>query len=454
MQTQAQSEWCRGLYLDDTPAVVAFTGSGGKTTCGEALAAQAARLGKRVIVTTTTKIRVPPRALDPSSAAQVEAALAERPEPLFIGTAAADGRKMHGPAPPLLDAIIAARCADRVVIEADGSRGASVKGYREGEPVLPAHVDRLCVMVGADAVGAHRDGPLVHRPDTLWARLGLRDAAPLTARDVARALLEQPAYLEGASRYAASIVINKVDDAAAADRAAALIDALGPHAAARGVVQILLRGSAVGGGLAAAWQRPARTAVTGVVLAAGASTRFGACKQTAELNGAPMIVSSLRPLLDSALARIVVVVGHGGTAVMEAVRSHLHDPRLVFVTNPSPEHGLASSIAAGVGALSGEDGVLLALADMPFVQAATIHRLLDVFAHGRHDIVAPVSAGRRGHPVLFDRRFFASLCALKGDMGASPLLRRHAADVQSVRVHDDGVWLDVDTPSAPMAHAP
>lgn len=438
----------RALDLGSEPTVVAFTGSGGKTTCSEGLATEAAALGKRVIVTTTTKIRVPPHALAPRSVDDVREALATTQGPLFVGVVAEDGKKMRGLAPDLLDAIIEARCADLTVIEADGSRGASVKGYRPEEPVLPAHVDRLCVVVGPDAVGADRASPLVHRPDVLWPLLGLSEDARLTAELVARALLEQPSYLGGARRFATSILVNKVDDAPTLTRARALVDALAPHLTARGVTQVLARGQALDGGVTVLWRRPARRAVHAVLLAAGASTRFGGLKQTAPVDGSPMIVASLRALLATPVTQVVVVLGHGRHEVEAAARAVVSDPRVAYVVNPHPDEGLSRSLAVGVGAVPLADGVLVALGDMPWIVPETLRRLLDVFADDVRDIVAPVHDGRRGHPVIFSPRFADALAALNGDVGAAPLVRRFAADLRSVEVEDPGVLRDVDDPSA------
>ncbi|MDP6017147.1 MAG: hypothetical protein QGI32_13705, partial [Candidatus Latescibacteria bacterium] len=60
-------------------------------------------------------------------------------------------------------------------------------------------------------------------------------------------------------------------------------------------------------------------------------------------------------------------------------------------------------------------------------------------------IVAPVSRGRRGNPVLFSHGFRQQLLALEGDRGAGGLLARYAASVVEVEVDDDGIFTDVDT---------
>jgi len=59
--------------------------------------------------------------------------------------------------------------------------------------------------------------------------------------------------------------------------------------------------------------------------------------------------------------------------------------------------------------------------------------------------VAPTCRGKVGNPVLWDRRFFPEMAGLTGDMGARPLLERHADHVAYVELGDDAVLRDFDT---------
>jgi molybdenum cofactor cytidylyltransferase len=72
------------------------------------------------------------------------------------------------------------------------------------------------------------------------------------------------------------------------------------------------------------------------------------------------------------------------------------------------------------------EAVVFLLADMPRVSASTIRRLIGAHRDSLAPIVAPVGEGRRGNPVLFDRRAFPALHALTGDQGGRSLLDRWA----------------------------
>ncbi|MEJ0047378.1 MAG: NTP transferase domain-containing protein [Rhodospirillales bacterium] len=91
--------------------------------------------------------------------------------------------------------------------------------------------------------------------------------------------------------------------------------------------------------------------------------------------------------------------------------------------------------------------MLVCLGDMPLVTPSLLNRLLEAYDpdEGRL-IVVPTHQGKRGNPVVWDRRFFAEMAALTGDTGARALLLRHAEQVAEVEVESDAVLRDFDTP--------
>jgi molybdenum cofactor cytidylyltransferase len=86
---------------------------------------------------------------------------------------------------------------------------------------------------------------------------------------------------------------------------------------------------------------------------------------------------------------------------------------------------------------------------MPLVTATAIDRLIAAFnpLEGRA-ICVPTWNGKRGNPVLWDRRFFAAMADLAGDVGAKHLIGEHAELVAEVAMSDDAILTDIDTPEA------
>jgi len=187
--------------------------------------------------------------------------------------------------------------------------------------------------------------------------------------------------------------------------------------------------------------------VAGVVLAAGRSSRMGTTnKLLADIQGLPMVRRVAETALLAGLDPVVVVVGHDA----DQVRSALDGLPVRLAANPDHAQGLSTSVRVGIGAVGeGVEGAMVLLGDMPWVSLADIRALMDAFspAEGR-SICVPVAGGRRGNPVLWSARHFAALRRLEGDVGARRLLAEPGDGVYEVRVPDDGVLRDIDTPEA------
>jgi molybdenum cofactor cytidylyltransferase len=183
-----------------------------------------------------------------------------------------------------------------------------------------------------------------------------------------------------------------------------------------------------------------------VVLAAGQSRRMGEQnKLTAELAGAAMVRRSVEAIVQSDASPVVVVTGFEPEKVQQALAGM--DVR--YAHNPRYADGLSTSLGAGLDAIEGElDAVVVCLADMPLIQPDVINRLLAAYdpLEGR-EICVPTWSGKRGNPVLFDKRFFVEMRAVKGDVGARHLLGENEDSICEVPVQAHAVLEDVDSPA-------
>ncbi len=192
---------------------------------------------------------------------------------------------------------------------------------------------------------------------------------------------------------------------------------------------------------------PRAPRIGALVLAAGRSTRMGAAnKLLAEVDGVPMVGRAVDAALASQAAEAVVVTGHDA----DRVRAALAGRRVTLIHNPDYATGMSTSLQRGLASFgAGVDGVIVCLADMPRVSAATLDRLIAAFdpVEGRA-ICVPTWNGKRGNPVLWARRFFAEMSEIQGDTGARHLIGEHADLLCEVAMADDAVLIDVDTPDA------
>lgn len=183
--------------------------------------------------------------------------------------------------------------------------------------------------------------------------------------------------------------------------------------------------------------------VTGIVLAAGKSSRMGRTKQLLPFRGQTVLECVVDNALASRLQRVIVVLGYQADVVGPLLKGR--DVTVVF--NPLYESGQSSSLNAGLRAVTEEaEGVLFLLGDQPLVTPQTINRILNAYkASPATPIVLPVYEGKRGNPVLFSRATFPRLETLNEDHGARPLFEEYAGHIVTVPVADSSIHFDVDT---------
>lgn len=181
--------------------------------------------------------------------------------------------------------------------------------------------------------------------------------------------------------------------------------------------------------------------IVGVLLAAGAGTRFGGGKLLHRLADGTPIAAAAAASLRPACERLVAVVRPGDDYLAELLRNAGCD----IVACPQAENGMGHSLAAGVLASAGASAWLVALADMPFIDVASHQAVADCLRSGA-SLVATQYQETRGHPVGFHQMWFPQLAALTGDQGARAILGKHSVDVTLCCVDDPGVVRDIDRP--------
>jgi CTP:molybdopterin cytidylyltransferase MocA len=184
-------------------------------------------------------------------------------------------------------------------------------------------------------------------------------------------------------------------------------------------------------------RRPAR--VAGLLLAAGAGTRFGGPKAVAELDGERLVDRAVRVLRVGGCDPVLVVLG---AAVVDVPGAD------TVVENADWSSGMGSSLRTGLAspALTGCSAVVVLLVDQPGVKGEAVRALLAAHDAGAELAVASYPEGT-GHPVLIGRGHWPGVRELAvGDTGARPYLAAHAADVVEVDCTGRGDALDADTP--------
>ena len=171
----------------------------------------------------------------------------------------------------------------------------------------------------------------------------------------------------------------------------------------------------------------------GVLLAAGAGTRYGMPKVLAD--GGRWLRACVTALADGGCDDIVVVLGAAVVDVPSPARA---------VIAADWEEGLSASVRAGVHAVDASF-VVLHTVDTPDIGADTVRRVLAAARSSTSGLARARYGGRPGHPVVIARRYWPDLLnGLHGDEGARPFLGGRT-DVVAVDCADLASGVDIDT---------
>jgi len=178
-----------------------------------------------------------------------------------------------------------------------------------------------------------------------------------------------------------------------------------------------------------------------IVLAAGGASRMGRPKMLLPVGERTLLAAAVLPHLEAGIGRVVVVLGSDAAAIRGGAGLP-DDPRLEVVLNRHWSDGLSSSLRRGLAACGDADAALVALGDQPGVTAARVAAIAAAWRPDAPLVVPRSSAGRAAHPVLFARCLWQELRALRGDVGARDVVRRHLAravrvDVEALQDVDD-----------------
>jgi molybdenum cofactor cytidylyltransferase len=180
---------------------------------------------------------------------------------------------------------------------------------------------------------------------------------------------------------------------------------------------------------------------TGILLAAGRGLRFdpqgGSNKLLQALDDGDLVVTATAKKLLAVLPAVVAVVRPGA----DEVTNRLRELGCQVTVCATADQGMGASLVHALSNAREADGWLIALADMPYVRAATMEVLIEAIRDGA-SIAVPTFHGRRGNPVAFSKAHLPHLLQLGGDEGARRLLATYP--VTKIIVEDEGIHSDID----------
>ena len=452
--------------------VVAFVGAGGKSTAmfhlarefGRALLTTSTHLGAWQAEQANHNLRFDEK--------EIERALAEGGICLVTGGLETASGKLAGLTLEQLTRLAAIAHEQKILllVEADGSHGKALKAPAEHEPAIPPFAEVVVICAGLTGLGRPLDAETVQRPQIFGALSGLGAGEIIGAEHLARVLTHPQGGQKNIPAGARRVFLLNQADALDDFQLSVVSEQLSASSAQpsnrpteqpknwitekpdswttgqpsnrtteqpsnRTTILASLREEKI---------YAVHEATAGIILAAGAASRFGSPKQLLDYHGQPFVRRVAETALNAGLWPVIVVTG----AYAEAVEAALTGLPVQIVRNAGWQEGQAASIRAGVSAACAAQvgAALFLLADQPQVTPEVIRALVEHHARRLDAVTAPYVFDQRANPVLFDAVTFDALSALSGEQGGRTIFSQFSP--RYLAWYDRHLLLDVDTVEA------
>jgi molybdenum cofactor cytidylyltransferase len=439
---------------------MAIVGSGGKTSALFQIAREYRQGGtggtSRVLLSATSHMAIDQlgfadRHIVLESLSDVEPYERDLPEGITLFTGGLiENERIAGLNEKLLQGVL--RLADiyqaPLLIEADGSRRKPIKAPAFHEPAIPSWVDSVMVVTGLSALGHPLNQEWVHRPERFAQLAGMSLGNDVKWDALIRVLTHSQGGLKNIPEDARRLLfLNQADNVdlrtQAEEKTAILVEQF--HAVLVGAINPQqidkekheTRANKIVRDPIFAVYEP----IAAILLAAGASQRFGTPKQLLDWDGLPLVRKAAQTALTAGFSEVLVISG----AFSEQVRKALHDLPVRVIYNQDWKDGQSTSVRAGLATVDRRTcGAIFLLADQPFVTSSLLRDLITLHAHTLAPIVAPRVGKTRANPILFDRSTFSDLMSLSGDMGGRGIFSRYP--ITWLPWDDSNLLEDIDTP--------
>ena len=181
--------------------------------------------------------------------------------------------------------------------------------------------------------------------------------------------------------------------------------------------------------------------INALILAAGESKRMGQPKMLMPYGEATIIEQIIKETINSLADSIHVVTGADAEKIVDVIRSY----PVSWSLNEAYSSGMISSVQCGIKNLKSATAILILLGDQPMISVSVIDKLITSYFRSGKGIIQATYQGKRGHPVIIDKKYFSEILGLKEGKNLRDLIRDHPGDTSEVDTGSPEILRDIDT---------
>lgn len=181
---------------------------------------------------------------------------------------------------------------------------------------------------------------------------------------------------------------------------------------------------------------------TGILLAAGYSSRMGGLKALLPWDGQTLLEYQLSQMNKSQMTQRIIVLGWQANTLLSYIENRSAD----VVVNPHFKKGKTESVKSGLRAVKKEANCLILMnIDQP-VTYQLVNQMIEHFYQTKKNIVIPVLNGKRGHPILLSTSLIEELSHIKEEtQGLKEIIQRRSGDISELDVNDPSILFNFNT---------
>ena len=182
--------------------------------------------------------------------------------------------------------------------------------------------------------------------------------------------------------------------------------------------------------------------VTAIILGAGESSRMGRPKLLLPFGDSTMVGTVISQVLASSVEKTIVVLGSNIESHREVIKNY----PVEIVNNEQYREGMFSSVKCGLEAVpDGADAVMVLLGDQPMIQTEEMDQLIESYRDTEKEIAIATHGNKRGHPILFGRKFISEITGYPVEASLRDLLQKHPSEILEIKTGSDRILRDIDT---------
>ena len=183
--------------------------------------------------------------------------------------------------------------------------------------------------------------------------------------------------------------------------------------------------------------------ISGILLAAGASRRFGKKNKLVEnFKKKPLINHVLKSLIESKIDEIFIILGYQKKKIEKKILRH---KKIKILYNKDYKKGISTSIKCGLKKISkNKKGFIIIHGDMPYIDYSIINKIYQSMNRLNKKIFIPKTKNKIGNPIGFAFSMKKEFYKIKGDIGAKKLILKNKKIIKFIKFKKDVIFKDID----------